>query len=504
MEGMDESRIQEHRSDRIGAIWFLVLVVAGTLLYLPGLNGAYYADDFILVFDSPGSQLFTYFTTRLPNMFYRPLQGFFLALVQGSVGLDTIPIHVTQLLLHCLLCGLLYLHALESGMPRPGALFGSFFMLFSQANVLAVANCDTLSQVLGTLAGCLALYVLDPHRIQGSCPPGGLHGETHAKRAYITALLLYVVSLLSKESSVAFLPLLLFLYVISVVREGDRAERMRRTLLGATPFVLVTIAYVVMRDLAGSKEVAFGVERYDIRLGLNVPRNLVMLFFASTAPFSSVDVFQSFQLRDAGEILLFGLGTLLVTGFVVYGIVRGRRRGVAVFWIASAIVTLVPVVPLNHVSELYTYNAMPFVALLFGLAFGTHLALAAGRKRRKLVVWGAALILLVGLGVFARQKIMMVKRNGEEATRLLKVVTKYVEMVPKNGELLLVNPPSDRPEYSVFAMNGFSVLDYAEQRIRRITNRPDISIQIVNSEEVGDVSQSPGTVAVTWEQVAGR
>src|SRR5215472_10737176 len=90
------------------------------------------------------------------------------------------------------------------------------------------------------------------------------------------------------------------------------------------------------------------------------------------------------------------------------------------------------------------------------------------------------LMALLAANVIAIQnKAAMMQQNGERAATLLALIEPYLKDIPKNGKLLLLNPRSDEPEYSVFLMNGFNVLDLAVYYVQYIAQRKDFRFEIV-------------------------
>src|SRR2546428_13879038 len=88
---------------------FLISCLVG-LLYAPGMTLVYFGDDFINLFTVPGSRVnFFLQPNRFFPLFYRPLETTFLSFVQSSFPETTLPIHLTTMALHALVCWVLLL-----------------------------------------------------------------------------------------------------------------------------------------------------------------------------------------------------------------------------------------------------------------------------------------------------------------------------------------------------------------------------------------------------------
>ena len=80
-------------------------------------------------------------------------------------------------------------------------------------------------------------------------------------------------------------------------------------------------------------------------------------------------------------------------------------------------------------------------------------------------------------------------------------MARYTAEIPRDGELLLVQPPSGQVEYSVFLMPGFSVLNHGLFQLNRAAGRDDFRARIVSPAEAaqaaGDAVLSLGLDAET-------
>lgn len=142
-------------------IFILLLFIAGVSLYWQSIFIPYYGDDCKYVLNPPPANLFYFFFHPNPNPdWYRPLEMLFHILFQNIAGINTIPLHSVQLLLHLFLAWGVFYVALKLLFSFVHASISSFFMLVAQTNVFAVASNDTLSQVMGTLCGCASLWCL--------------------------------------------------------------------------------------------------------------------------------------------------------------------------------------------------------------------------------------------------------------------------------------------------------------------------------------------------------
>src|SRR5260221_2755127 len=141
--------------------WPAALVGVLLLVYERGLWIPYFADDFQFIFGPSHLRIIDFILLKNPsNRFYRPLEAITLGAIQAHWGTSTLPVHLLALVLHGGLCGLVFLAVRREGFGDRAAALGCLVMAVCQANVLAVASVDTLSQIGATLFGCTTLWLL--------------------------------------------------------------------------------------------------------------------------------------------------------------------------------------------------------------------------------------------------------------------------------------------------------------------------------------------------------
>jgi hypothetical protein len=447
--------------------WFVVLAATGLVVYAAGLHGFYFMDDYQVVFDltphvSAGSFLFG----NPPEnhfAFYRPLESAFLLLSQRTFGLNPLPVHIVQVALHATLAWMVFVILSGLGFSSLQARLGSLVMLVSQANAHAVLSNDTLSQVGCTLFGYLSIWLL--HLF--------LEGDGKQKGLYALSLASMALACLFKEVGVSFFLMATFLVGVRALRKGGTASIVRGMWI-ILPFALVVGVYWVIRSHSVVMQPRMGSEGYALAFGLNIPKNVALLLFASLVPVSSVATFAALK---AGPHLVFfsAVGAaLLVLLLTLTGLALSReRRGLLMMLGALCLAATVPMIFVNHISELHAYNCMPLVAAFCGIGIGRCLELSRGKR----IVWaGAAAVVmlqLAGNAIAVQAKAHQMAANGEKSASMLEQITPFLKDVPPNGNLLLVNTPlaEKETEYSVFLVHGLRVLQFGEHRLNQIAKK---------------------------------
>lgn len=480
-------------------LWLLVLLVATFAVYFSGLHIWYYGDDFQYLYPDPASRIFYYFFNRnAGHGFYRPVNSSIIALVQMFAGWETWPIHVINIIVHGLLAWLVFLFMRRERFTEPQALIASAFMVISQENAAAVLSNDTFSQISGTFFGCLTLWVLYRGFFRSADTPRAPH-EPYPRTHYLLSLPLFVICLLSKETSVSFLPMVGLFFLIKNWRLQGWKNMIVRTAIEVLPFFIATLAYLGARMAIGLSQPSASSGGYGFQFGFNIVKNLGQFLFAAIVPASSASAYVAITEREKMVIGLILLGSLLFLGMVLYGLWKGGRRR---SYLALGLFTLAGLFPamfMNHVGELYLYNSMPFIAVFVGAGIGTLLERTRGALTPRVALMSFIVTLTISHIVAIQMKAAVMRENGARARMLLSKLVPHAAALPTDGHLLLLNPPSSKPEYSIFLINGFGVFRWGEQVIADGAKRSDVRVQVVEPFELADSSKYPGTHVVTLE-----
>jgi hypothetical protein len=459
----------------------LALGLIGFGIYLPGLGIQYYEDDLNFIFDPTPPSFFYYFTHKHPHLgFYRPIEASILSFIQYYCGLNTVPIHIILIILHVCLSSIIFFAVLKLGYSYIQAIIGSLFMLISQANAFAVLSNDTLSQVSGTLFGCISLFFLHTFCSNNELAKNSSESIKYY-RYYGISVFAFGVALLSKESSISFfLPLLAIVAAFTIRTPGHTSSAAKKIFTVLLPFFCLVSFYLVVRFLIGASQPGTGDTRYDFHIGINIIKNLLMFLFALVIPASSINAFVAFKNNDIFRLLIFAFSSLALISFVVNGLWHSNEKSKIAFIAALVVLSLFPMAMLNHVSELYAYNAMPFLSILVGIGLGEILKSITAHN----IIQPVFIILFISFSVShivaIQSKIAFMKRNGERAAALINQIGLYIDKIPKKGELLLLNTSKDAIEYSGFLLRDFNVLNYGQKRIKKVYGREDITIKIVD------------------------
>jgi Flp pilus assembly protein TadD len=236
---------------------FYRLAVSGALLvtaavYLEAAFFDFVYDDFEQIVYNPGIKSWDlaigYFKSHvwaqsgsvLP-LYYRPVFMLWLRANHALFGLHPLYWHLAAVVLHLLSCLLLYFFVRRLTEDRWVAVVAVLLFGLHPAHLEAVAwisgATETLMAVL--LFGSLLCHL--KHRDSG---------ETKTDRWHVASLILAFLAVLAKETAFV-MPALVFSYEwIFRQLEGSRKVRLLSALRAATPYVLISLVFVVLRTLA--------------------------------------------------------------------------------------------------------------------------------------------------------------------------------------------------------------------------------------------------------------
>jgi hypothetical protein len=473
---------------------YLLLIAGTAVLYLPHAGIPFFADDFEFRFADPQPYIlgtFGYSDMR----WFRPLKASWCALNQYLFGEDTFVLQAGQIAVHAALtCGLFWFLR-TCGLPLGQSLLGALWFLVNPINVAAVLGGDATDQVGSGAAGFLSFALawrfseVLRQSPSGTAPP---------LRLAVGSLMALAIALLFKENGLAFAGIVPLVLGFALWRgHGGHVPGATRWLaLCLVACVVITAGYFVYRGMArNAKPISFGTGHYELRIGGNILVNEAHLLGAPLLPFSTADAYVAAVHRAPLVLVAMGAGLLAWLTLLGTGLTIAQQWPAALGLGFLAACAGVPVVLMNHVSELYAYNMAPFWAVLVALALP---ALLEPRRPRLVRIVTAVLLLgvLASDVVAVNRKASQMAVNGHNAVVLMPQVVDFARQLPPGGKMLLW----DRQEpgtlsYSVFLMSPFMSVEWSGDWVKHLAHRPDISVKVVAEPalEPADIVLVPNT-----------
>ncbi len=489
---------------------FLILLCAALLIYAPGIGTPYFMDDLGRIYYPPPANPFQFFfqAANERDLFYRPIEYSALSILQRIAGFNTVPLHLIQISLHVWAATLIFVVARRLGFSKLQAGGACVYFLVAQSNTITVISNDTLSQLGGTIFGILSLWLLYDSRRKDS-----LGESTSPNINYWLSVVTFALSLFFKESSVLFIVIavmVLWLREMSPTQGRSLSKQvswfLKNRAIQLLPFVAAFVFYMGLRaTVVGlpwvskvSESVPFS---YQPSLGLNVIKNIGMFIFASILPISTADLVIALKAQHWGAIAVALVLSFLFFGCVVYGLWKSPQKPLLAVLAVFAVINFFPMAIMMKVSEHQLYNAIPLIALLVGAGLGTFLESLRSRSPQKAALVGFISLIFISHGVAVHAKSAMMQANGQRAQALLMQLTPYIQKAPPNSKVLLLNPVSDRPEYSVLLLNDFNVVrDIPSDVIKRLGGQNNVSAYAVDADTLNAPENQGSRIVLSLAQ----
>lgn len=313
----------------------LLLVGAVFLIYWQAIFSYWLDDDFQWLVTR-----WTFHPSMLVDIsgqshFYRPIIELYFWIGSPLFGGSPVAFHLASILLHIANCGLVYVLASALGLRRGFAYVAALLFAVQPGYVAAVAWVGAIAETIGAFFGCLSILALIRYRRGG--------GASWLAAAVVA----YALSLLTHESSVVFLPLIVLAdWLVAAPKPGAAYVRayVRSNALAFAPFIVVTLAYLAV-DLTINARHYIVVEG-EYRIGWHMV-NSIFGYIASLY---------------VGERTW--LAHTLVGAVLVWILVRGNARArYAVAWMVIAILPFAPF-QFGNVSRYLYLPAIGFAMLI--------------------------------------------------------------------------------------------------------------------------------------------
>ena len=375
-------------------ISIIIIIAAGLFAYSNSLSGEFVWDDDYLIADNKYIKNWCYlkdiFSGKVSTdyvvrnfRFYRPLQMFTYTLDYHIWGLNSEGYHITNLLLHiaAALC-IYWLISLITGSKGVAFLTGLFF-------VIHPVNTEAVSYISGRSDLLAAFFIL-------LCMVFYAKNMIKVKVLYeILIISAYILALLSRETSLILIALLLLLNFVT------NKEIKKRTIFSvlAISAVYITVRLTFLKWIPGNIT-------FDTSVLERLPG-----FFAAIFEYIRVLVIPVDLHMEYGEKIFALTDVRVIAGFVISTFlmiiaIKKRNNKVIVFSMMWFFINLLPV------SNIYPLNAYMAEHWLYLPAVGFFLILANAfvwlYKRSELFKWIAVFLVFILIGIYL---ILTIKQN---------------------------------------------------------------------------------------------
>jgi|GEM_PF-2606144 len=366
-----------------------------------------------------------------PETFWRILSSYaYFGAISAIFGLNAIAFHVLSLMFHVANALVVFFIARALYLGRGPSLLASALFALHPSLFVPLYAISSIGEILSCFFALLAaLYVLQVSR------PGG-------PISILAVSLLFLASLLSKETTILFPLLVLPIY-------AARKMRLRRAVPLFVTLTAIAAAYgafLYAANIFGIREASPGAGAYQLTVGSELVTSLQTYF---KWIFNLVESWRNepFNVLDERALpwLLVGIGAF---GVLLVG--SGGARARTVFCVSWFFVMLLPVVPLTgHPYHYYLY--IPLAGLV--PAFAILLA-----QRVKSAQWQMVLSILLMASMLLHSAMLVSKIEtatvGDSGTRQEPTFDRAIvsgnlisdlrqRELPQGAKLLLISPLSD-------------------------------------------------------------
>ncbi len=351
------------------------MVLAAVVAYLPVFDDFFISDDFVYITQIRMALSNPLHLLHIPPGFYRLTGHLYFLLCYALFGLHPAGYHAIGVLLHAVVCLLVYVLARRVSGDRAAGIAAALFFAVYERHHEAVLWISAASEMIATAA--IIACVLFWHRF--------LDASRRRATWYALAMLAFGLSLLSKESSAVAVALLICADIAANLRSpGARAEQapvvtgLVARALAYAPAVVVSLAYLRLISLSDPlvRQGFYAVGTHALRV-YGKTLNTLSLFVALAA-----------------------VVWLLARGWPALAAVIAANRGAMVFFGAWLLITPVPFCFATYIDQLpsrQTYLPSVATAALVGI-LAAELLRSTRHTARKLRVSMAVVCLLVLAG----------------------------------------------------------------------------------------------------------
>ena len=422
----------------------MILVAAAAFVYRAAAFAYFFDDDFSWLVGTWAFQPGRLVDLAHMNHFYRPVIDLYFAIATPLFGGSPTFFHLANIVLHAANGLLLFALARSmSGSTGYGFLTALFFVV-QPGDVHAIAWVSALAEPIGALFGCLALLWLLKFR------------RTGRSIWHVLSVAMFLLALLTHESSVMFLPLLLladWAFVAGDSTAGAPPQAWPSRLRAHVPYGALAAAYLAIDLQINSRNYVVTEGHYGI--GGHVVRNALEYIVALYVGRHDV----------ANYLLIAVVITLLL--------LRGSRR--VLFATAWLLLSLLPFVffTWGNTSRYLYLPSMGFSMLVADgvMQLDSLLASRVARAPRMVVVGLIVAAVAVRFTVFAVANVRIFAAEAEDYRRYITLFKQVHGDLPSHSRVTY-DPPVTAEHPHKF-LNNLVQWEYRDPTIELVADPPN-------------------------------
>jgi hypothetical protein len=422
----------------------VILVAAAAVVYRAAAFAYFFDDDFSWLVGTWAFQRGQLVDFAHMTHFYRPVIDLYFAIATPLFGGSPTLFHLANIGLHAANGLLLFALARSiSGSNAYGFLTALFFVV-QPGDVHAIAWVSALAEAIGALFGCLAILWFLKYR------------RTGRSIWRVLSAAVFLLALLTHESSVMFLPLLLladWAFVSGDSAAGADLKTWPSRLRAYAPYAVLTAAYLAIDLQINSRNYVVTEGHYGIggHVVLNALEYIVALYVGR---------------HDVANYLLIAVGITLL-------LVRGSRR--VVFATAWLLLTLLPFVffTWGNTSRYLYLPSMGFSMLVADGVMQLDRLLASRLARTPRTVAVALIVAAVAVRftVFAVANVRIFAAEAEDYRRYITLFKQVHGDLPSHSRVPY--DPRATAAHPPKFLNNLIQWEYRDPTIELVPDPPD-------------------------------
>ena len=458
----------------------LVVLLFGVLLYTSSLNIWASGDDFSTILFKTIDSNERWEIFQASSFSFRPIENLINAIDAEIDGFDsTIFTHIVCLMGFVISTFLVFLitkHIYPKNIIPP--FICSLIFVVMPNNVMAVIQVDAISQQYATVFSLFSFWWL--------LTKNPFKGISY----FIIYGLFLFNALLSKETSLGIaIVMALSAFLIRFDYYELKSDKIKKILISTyVATALVILSYFFLRFIFGAEFSGSGQYHINFSL-LNILKNSILLMGATIYTGSTLDFFPSPNFFKISISMVFFFGTIWIFFPFIRTFIHTKRRKISLenildsklasaFFSISLIIifSLIPVILIGKVSELYTYSSNPYYSILIGLLLYNGLShheekIAQLPKQLKRIF---IFSYIIWLGIGTQEKISLAVSTSNRTRQYFDTIINQCIDQPKNEISIYLSKnvsTNVKKNYSILYFSDMSILKSFSPLISKLSNK---------------------------------
>lgn len=412
---------------------YLLIGIAGILVFLPGIFSFFNSDDFVWLRNSQKISLESvsnFAVNYNPVLKFRPFTHLLFQFLYAIFQLNPLGYHIASLFLHILNALIFYTLLLKFTSESKLSLFASLIFVSHFAQEEAVLWISALSSPLVTFFYLCSIWCLWKYL------------EKQKLGFYLLSFILSVLALLSKEDGTT---IFLVVFILTVLKSSGAIEsKIKSGVLHSSPFFGLTVVYSIIRYFTVPEAI---ISKFLTLNPVVIIKNLcyfgisflfpVRLFFdlVGFRVHSYLNNIVQFRLNNVWAILV--VLVISLTFFLL--IIHFLRKKIPGFKLGLVLILIgiLPYLLVNGNGQRFLY----FSSLGFSISIASLLIYFLKRMSKLRILSLLMVFILIFNGAILYERAAWWRKAGEVCQEVIHQAGKIISLSPQDSEIYFANLP---------------------------------------------------------------